>query len=113
MPFAGRRTVIHLTTDNKPLPYTNKGQDRAKSISFHPQQNQGRLELGPGQEGAVDLKLETMDRRPVSWSVDGYWMTFLSRRDGNWEIYIMSIDGSHQINLTNISGYDAYPAWRQ
>ena len=61
----------------------------------------------------VILTNHPSDDRYASYSPSGNHILFESNRDGNWEIYIMSIDGSHQINLTNISGYDAYPAWRQ
>jgi Tol biopolymer transport system component len=44
-----------------------------------------------------------------SFSPDGKWILFCSRRDGDAELYVMKPDGSHPVRLTNVKGYDGGP----
>ena len=47
-----------------------------------------------------------------TWSPDGTWVAFQSRRDGNLEIYAMLPDGSAAIRLTNDPADDTGAVWR-
>lgn len=44
-----------------------------------------------------------------SYSPDGKWMVFNSRRDGDSELYVMKPDGTGVVRLTNVKGYDGGP----
>jgi dipeptidyl aminopeptidase/acylaminoacyl peptidase len=44
-----------------------------------------------------------------SYSPDGKWIVFSSRRDGDSELYVMKPDGSGAVRLTNVKGYDGGP----
>ena len=47
----------------------------------------------------------------LSWSPDGRYIAFESKRDGNWEIYVMDSDGSNPRRLTDHPAEDKYPSW--
>ncbi|MDX2140812.1 MAG: hypothetical protein SF123_22200 [Chloroflexota bacterium] len=47
-----------------------------------------------------------------TWSNDGGWVAFASRRDGNWEIYVVRADGSDLTRVTYDAGDDIAPSWR-
>jgi Tol biopolymer transport system component len=47
-----------------------------------------------------------------SWSPDGRYIVFVSRRDGNPEIYRMLSGGQDQNNLTNDDAVDTNPVWQ-
>jgi TolB protein len=44
-----------------------------------------------------------------SYSPDGRWILFTSRRDGDSELYVMKPDGSGAVRLTDVPGYDGGP----
>jgi Tol biopolymer transport system component len=46
-----------------------------------------------------------------SWSPDGKYIIFSSKRNGSYHIYRMNADGSDQIQLTNGSGDETFPVW--
>jgi TolB protein len=46
-----------------------------------------------------------------SWSPDGRFLVFESRRHGEPELYIMAVDGSRERRLTTNSFSDTHPAW--
>jgi TolB protein len=46
-----------------------------------------------------------------TWSPDGQWIAFTSRRDGNNEIYVVRMDGTELTRLTNQPTDDFAPAW--
>jgi Tol biopolymer transport system component len=50
----------------------------------------------------------------VSFSPDGYWITFegMDNSEGNREIYFITIAGSGRTRLTNDPKIDFDPAWR-
>jgi Tol biopolymer transport system component len=54
----------------------------------------------------------TQDNNPT-WSPDGRWLAFISRRDENLEIYLVDARGdrSEPINLTQNPAEDSAPAW--
>jgi Tol biopolymer transport system component len=47
-----------------------------------------------------------------SWSPDGRYIVFVSKRDGNPEIYRMLSGGQDQINLTDNGAVDTDPVWQ-
>jgi len=47
-----------------------------------------------------------------SWSPDGRYIVFVSKRDGNPEIYRMLSGGQDQINLTQNGAVDTDPVWQ-
>src|SRR5688572_24520881 len=46
-----------------------------------------------------------------SWSPDGRWLVFESRRHGNAELYIIGADGTGERRLTWSGGEDTHPSW--
>lgn len=46
-----------------------------------------------------------------SWSPDGKWLVFSSKRDGNPEIYVMTSAGGKVMRLTFSAADDLMPAW--
>jgi Tol biopolymer transport system component len=73
-----------------------------------------RAVAGNGGDGAVNLakypitKNDSYDAEG-SYSPDGQWIVFGSRRDGDSELYAMRPDGSDVVRLTNAKGYDGGP----
>jgi len=46
-----------------------------------------------------------------SWSPDGRWLVFESRRHGDAELYIIGADGTGERRLTWSRGEDTHAAW--
>lgn len=53
---------------------------------------------------------EAQDTYPT-WSPDGKFLAFTSKRDGNLEIYVMQGDGSKQVNISKNASDDSRPVW--
>jgi dipeptidyl aminopeptidase/acylaminoacyl peptidase len=47
----------------------------------------------------------------LSWSADGAWIAFVSRRDGNSEVYVVDAAGENLRNVSQHPGLDGSPAW--
>jgi dipeptidyl aminopeptidase/acylaminoacyl peptidase len=48
---------------------------------------------------------------PLSWSPNGEWIVFASKKYGNLDIFAVKEDGSELVRLTNNSSDDFSPAW--
>src|SRR5688500_9895307 len=46
-----------------------------------------------------------------SWSPDGQWLVFESRRHGDAELYVIASDGTSERRLTRSAGEDTHPSW--
>ena len=46
-----------------------------------------------------------------SWSPDGRWLVFESRRHGPAELYVIGVDGTGERRLTWNGAHDTHPAW--
>ncbi len=64
-----------------------------------------------GGSGLIRLTSDGAGNSHPSWSPDGKWLTFSSKRDGNSEIYVMNASGGKLLRLTNSSADDNSPAW--
>lgn len=53
---------------------------------------------------------EFQDTYPT-WSPDGKFLAFTSKRDGNREIYVMKGDGSNPLNISKNPSEDSRPVW--
>jgi len=58
-----------------------------------------------------NLTHNAADDLNATWSPDGRFMAFTSRRDGNYEIYVMNVDGTNPYNLTHNAADDGTPVW--
>jgi Tol biopolymer transport system component len=56
------------------------------------------LDRGPGDENP-------------SWSPNGEWIAFDSRRAGSWDIYVIGADGKNLRRLTHLEGPAWEPVW--
>lgn len=61
--------------------------------------------------GLVRLTSDGAGNHHPSWSPDGKWIVFSSKRDGNPEIYVMTPAGGKVMRLTFSSADDLSPAW--
>lgn len=76
-----------------------------------------RTASGPNRALAI-LNLATGERRPLpgtgaldtfpTWSPQGDWISFTSRRDGDYDIYRVRPDGTGLEQLTDLEGSDAH-----
>jgi TolB protein len=74
----------------------------------------GVSQVASAKSGALDLAKHALTKNDAydaegSYSPDGKWILFSSRRDGDSELYVMKADGSGAIRLTNAKGYDGGP----
>src|SRR5688500_3168775 len=46
-----------------------------------------------------------------SWSPDGQWLVFESRRHGDAELYVIASNGTRERRLTWSAGEDTHPSW--
>jgi TolB protein len=53
---------------------------------------------------------ESLNRSP-SWSPDGLYIAFMSKRNGRWQIYTMDNNGNDLKNLTNDKSDNTNPIW--
>jgi Tol biopolymer transport system component/DNA-binding winged helix-turn-helix (wHTH) protein len=62
--------------------------------------------------GGVPLRLTShpQDEVAPSWSRDGRWVYFGSRRTGTWQIWKVATDGEQVIQVTRHGGYAAFEA---
>jgi Tol biopolymer transport system component len=62
---------------------------------------------------AVRLQIEPLPVVDISFSPDGFWMTFEGWPDSiNHDIYISSPTGANRVRITTDPGYDFDPVWR-
>ncbi len=80
-----------------------------KQIAFS---HQGDIwSVGAGGGRALRLTLhEAHDTNP-SWSPDGKWLAFSSRRSGNYDVWVMPSDGGRPRQLTFHSADDETAGW--
>ena len=92
---------------------------------------QARIAFASGRDGNYEIyvmdadgaNLQRLTNNPhsdssPSWSPDGKWIAFTSRRDGHVidgaptdEIYVMDANGGNPQNFTNNPHNDSYPSW--
>ena len=71
----------------------------------------------PGEMGTIEVtgltRFTLDDARDESptWSPDGKWMAFCSKRSGNRDIWLKSTDGGQAIQLTTDPARDQHPTW--
>ena len=63
-----------------------------------------------GANGALAQQAPFLNINP-SWSPDGRWLVFESRRHGDAELYVIGADGSGERRLTWSRGDDTHAAW--
>jgi len=61
--------------------------------------------------GLTRLTTDGLGNRHPSYSPDGKWIVFSSKRDGNPEIYVMPAGGGKPVRLTMSPAEDLSPAW--
>ncbi len=63
--------------------------------------------------GPVNITNHSENDSAPSWSPDGRFIAFETRRDGNHEIYVMRADGGMPTNITNtpLPSDESRPSW--
>jgi hypothetical protein len=67
--------------------------------------------MNPDGSSQTKLTDNTVDDIQPTWSPDGKWIAFASKRDGNYEIYVMSGSGGSQTRITSNPATDLSPTW--
>jgi Tol biopolymer transport system component len=72
--------------------------------------------FGPTPDGSMPaptrgIPLTSGEARDPSWSPDGLWIVFATRRDGNGEVYRVRPDGTGPENLTRSPSDEGQPAY--
>ena len=101
---AGGGTPDDGGNTTSPLAPTEAGLPTA-----HPESKGLGFEVDTGNVSTLTAD-DGFDNLP-SWSPDGQWITFTSRRDGDWEVYAIHPDGTGLKRLTASDGNDAHSAW--
>jgi Tol biopolymer transport system component len=103
------------------LPDLLKNVDLSPDAVVRPQQGQGAQPARqgtPSEGGPAEADLAKPENRLTdndgydaegSYSPDGKWICFTSRRTGDTEVWVMRADGSNPVQITNSKHYDGGP----
>jgi hypothetical protein len=63
-----------------------------------------------GREGGLPRRLtaEASEERAASWSRDGRWIYFASKRGGDWQVWKMAAEGGSAVQVTARGGFAAF-----
>ena len=67
--------------------------------------------LNPDGNNIKKLTGDAGNNEDPSWSPDGRYLVFSSKRNGSYSLYIMNANGANQRKITSLKGDDTAPSW--